>query len=513
MVTIYGLRTSVNGRVGAPTITATRLRNGWRRQREAASLRASIRSQVPKKPPTTTGPGPRPVLVLDASVAVRAAADKLLSAAGYKVVATNDAAHVPDLARACDAGLVVCEREGEGLKVLHTLQSDPRTAACPVIFLTATKAGIEGDEPFRFGLVGHVAKPLTGPRLISTIEGALAGLEARPGRLASEDVADLLARVQRESRTGVFTARDASGTRQGTIRAGEWLDEMHPVSDEFGSGAEFVELDPTSDQIVAHDAPPVPELGLGSPDFSTLPAALRTALVVDDSPFFRAFLKKQLAQHQFEVLEAADGEQALELALAHHPWLIITDMRMPRMNGLDFCRRVRSHALIGHTPLIFLSGWDDYKHRDDALGAGADEYLSKDTSSRELLIRIHLILSRYAALGRSSREGLGGAVDAIGVTGLFQMCHISELTGTLSIRSGARTCEVLWHAGEIVGASIAETQGADAIFDVLGWSRGYFDFRPGDPGDRPPLGRGFDSLLLEGCRRLDERQAGHRREG
>jgi CheY-like chemotaxis protein len=60
--------------------------------------------------------------------------------------------------------------------------------------------------------------------------------------------------------------------------------------------------------------------------------------------------------------------------------VIITDMRMPRLSGLEFCRQVRSHALIGHSPLIFLSGWDDFKHRDEALAAGADEYLSKDTS-------------------------------------------------------------------------------------------------------------------------------------
>jgi len=244
-------------------------------------------------------------------------------------------------------------------------------------------------------------------------------------------------------------------------------------------------------------------------DFSSLPAALRTALIVDDSVFSRAFLKSQLVPHGFTVLEAGDGEEALELALAHQPWLIITDMRMPHMNGLELCRHVRSHSLIGHTPLIFLSDWDDYKHRDHALGAGADEYLSKDTPPRELLIRVHLILSRFAALGRPSREGLRGAVDAIGMTGLMQMCHLAELTGTLTIRSGMRTCEMSWLRGEVVAATLGPTEGEEAVWEALGWTRGYFEFRPGDPaGELPPLAGNFDRLLLQGCRRIDERRAG-----
>jgi DNA-binding response OmpR family regulator len=454
------------------------------------------------------------VLVFDPSAAVRAAMDKQLAAAGYHVIATSDAAHVRELVRATSAGLVLCPGDDEGRKLLQALQSDPRTAACPVMFVVAAKTKVEPDEPFRFGLVGHVTKPLTGTKLVRAIDATLGSLDGRSGSLASQNSDALLARVQRESRTGLFLDQDASGTHQGMLRAGEWVDELHRISDEFGFGARFVELDPTAEAATTadqdHGAPPAPPAGLAAPDFSTLPAALRSALVVDDSPFFRAFVKKQLAQHDFEVLEAADGEQALEIAMDHHPWLIITDMRMPRLSGLEFCRQVRSHALIGHTPLIFLSGWDDYQHRDAALAAGADEYLSKDTSPRELLIRIHLILSRYAALGRSHREGLGGAVDAIGVTGLFQMCHISELTGTLTIRSGVRNCEILWRAGEIVGAALGETLGAEAVYEVLGWSRGHFQFRPGDPGPQSAL-RTFDGLLLEGCRRLDERQAGRAR--
>jgi len=150
---------------------------------------------------------------------------------------------------------------------------------------------------------------------------------------------------------------------------------------------------------------------------------------------FRAFLKDVLVRRGFTVHEARDGEEALRVALERRPWLIVTDVNMPRVDGVEFCRRVRSHSLIRHTPLIFLSGWDDYKDRYRGLEAGADEFLSKDTSIRELLIRIQILLKRYSDLGARSWRGPGmeGRVEVVGAPGLLQMCHLGRLTGLIDV--------------------------------------------------------------------------------
>jgi hypothetical protein len=182
---------------------------------------------------------------------------------------------------------------------------------------------------------------------------------------------------------------------------------------------------------------------------------------------------------------------------------------MPRVDGFEFCRRVRSHSLIRHTPLIFLSGWDDYKDRYRGMEAGADEYLSKDTPVRELLIRIQLVLKRYADLGeRASRgPGMEGDIEVIGAPGLLQMCHLGRLSGACSVRSGDRLLDVRFRDGEIVDAMTSDgVSGADAVYDLLGWTHGHFNFTPGDPGPGAPLGETFNQLVLEGCRRLDEHQ-------
>jgi DNA-binding response OmpR family regulator len=136
---------------------------------------------------------------------------------------------------------------------------------------------------------------------------------------------------------------------------------------------------------------------------------VRDVLIVEDNKAFRKFLSLILARHGFTVHEAADGEEGLRTALDRRPWLILTDVRMPGMDGFEFCRRVRRHSLIRQTPLLFLSGWDDYKQRYQGLELGADDFVSKETPIKELLIRIQLLMRRYADLGVRARIPSGGS--------------------------------------------------------------------------------------------------------
>jgi DNA-binding response OmpR family regulator len=249
-----------------------------------------------------------------------------------------------------------------------------------------------------------------------------------------------------------------------------------------------------------------------APALEALPKALRTALLVDGDVEKRTALSELLARHGFSVFEAADGEEALKVAHARRPWLIITEVNMSGMDGFEFCRRVRSHALLRHTPLVFLSGWDDYRERYHGIKLGADEYLSKQTPARELLIRLQLVLKKYADLGTRTRKGPGmeGEIDLIGAPGMLQMCHLGRFSGICTVRSASGRAEIRLRDGEIVSASAGPLVGAEAVFEFLAWGRGHFEFVPGDPVDREPLPESFDFLLLEGCRRLDE---GARRDG
>src|SRR5450432_1732678 len=156
-----------------------------------------------------------------------------------------------------------------------------------------------------------------------------------------------------------------------------------------------------------YDPPGLPASRAALPTFDDIPPVLRQVLIVDDNAVFRGFLRGLLEGQGFTVHEANSGTTGLTVALEKRPWLILTDVRMPGDDGFEFCRKVRSHTLIRQTPLLFLSGWDDYKARSQGLELGADDFVSKETPVRELLIRIQLTLKRHMSLARRATPGPG----------------------------------------------------------------------------------------------------------
>jgi two-component system KDP operon response regulator KdpE len=122
-------------------------------------------------------------------------------------------------------------------------------------------------------------------------------------------------------------------------------------------------------------------------------------LVVDDDPQIRRVMKATLVAHSYEVIEARTGEDALETATREMPNLVLLDMNMPGIGGLETCRALRAGSDI---PVIILSVRNTEKDKVAALDAGADDYVTKPFSIEELLARIR------AALRRSPSSAEGG---------------------------------------------------------------------------------------------------------
>lgn len=116
-------------------------------------------------------------------------------------------------------------------------------------------------------------------------------------------------------------------------------------------------------------------------------------LVVDDEPAVTDLLAYNLRKAHYEVLTAADGRQALRLAREAAPDLIILDLMLPEVDGLDVCRELRRSS---QTPIIMLTARDEEVDRVVGLELGADDYICKPFSVRELLARIKAVLRRAA---------------------------------------------------------------------------------------------------------------------
>jgi len=114
-------------------------------------------------------------------------------------------------------------------------------------------------------------------------------------------------------------------------------------------------------------------------------------LIVDDEPQILRALKQSLKLNQFEVRTASDGESALDTFRDWSPNLVVTDLSMPLMNGLELCREIRK---VSEIPIIVLSVKGEEQIKIEALDTGADDYITKPFSIDELLARIRAALRR-----------------------------------------------------------------------------------------------------------------------
>jgi two-component system, OmpR family, KDP operon response regulator KdpE len=139
---------------------------------------------------------------------------------------------------------------------------------------------------------------------------------------------------------------------------------------------------------------------------SSLPEQCRTAdmadkkriLVVDDEPQIARVLRTSLAGSGYEVRTADDGHAGLRVAREWQPDLVITDISMPNMNGVELCRQLRAESSL---PIIVLSVKGEEKTKVDALDAGADDYVTKPVGMDELLARVRRNLAR----SRTTEDG------------------------------------------------------------------------------------------------------------
>jgi two-component system KDP operon response regulator KdpE len=114
-------------------------------------------------------------------------------------------------------------------------------------------------------------------------------------------------------------------------------------------------------------------------------------LLAEDEVALRDFISRNLQARGFEVVEASNGLEALAVWERDEPHLLILDIMMPRMDGLEVCRRVREHSSV---PIIVLTALDAESDKVTALDLGADDYLTKPFGVEELLARVRAVLRR-----------------------------------------------------------------------------------------------------------------------
>src|SRR5437763_7344978 len=126
-------------------------------------------------------------------------------------------------------------------------------------------------------------------------------------------------------------------------------------------------------------------------------------LLAEDQVALRDFVSRNLRARGFEVLEASNGLEAVALWEREDPHLLILDIMMPRMDGLEVCRRVRAYSTV---PIIVLTALDAESDKVAALDLGADDYLTKPFGVEELLARVRAALRRSGWTAPAPSQGI-----------------------------------------------------------------------------------------------------------
>ena len=122
----------------------------------------------------------------------------------------------------------------------------------------------------------------------------------------------------------------------------------------------------------------------------------KNILIIEDDPAARQVVRLAMAGEQYELIEATTGDEGLEVARSHNPDLILLDINMPGMSGLDVCRKLRADGSL--VPIIMLTAKTDTIDKVVGLEVGADDYVTKPFEVRELMARIGAHLRRSEAL-------------------------------------------------------------------------------------------------------------------
>jgi DNA-binding response OmpR family regulator len=211
---------------------------------------------------------------------------------------------------------------------------------------------------------------------------------------------------------------------------------------------------------------------------------LKNLLIVEDEPTLRATLQYNLEREGFSVLTASRGDSGLKLAREEHPDLLLLDIMLPDMSGLEVCRMIRREST---TPILMLTARAEEMDKVVGLEVGADDYVTKPFSMRELIARVQALLRRSEAtsgieaavltLGDLRVDLRRRAVTRDGVEVVFKPKEFELLVYLLRNRGRAITREEILH--QVWGY---EYDGDSRTIDVhMSWLRHKIETDPAKP--------------------------------
>jgi CheY-like chemotaxis protein len=238
--------------------------------------------------------------------------------------------------------------------------------------------------------------------------------------------------------------------------------------------------------------------------------AKRQLLLVDPDPQSLRVLEVSLKKAGFSVTTASDGADALAKLELSAPDLILSDTRLPRLDGYELVRRLKDKPEYAVIPIVFLTGQKSIEDKIRGLELGVEDYLTKPILVRELIARVNLLLARRThdsmatSIPISRRTRFSGSLEDMGVVDLLQTFEVSRKSGIARIWDGRREALIYFRDGKVVDAELGKLRGEEAVYRSLITSSGEFEVELSSIPNEDIIPTSTQGLLMEGMRRVDE---------
>jgi CheY-like chemotaxis protein/predicted regulator of Ras-like GTPase activity (Roadblock/LC7/MglB family) len=223
---------------------------------------------------------------------------------------------------------------------------------------------------------------------------------------------------------------------------------------------------------------------------------LKRVLVVDDEDDLTWSISKHLAKDKdkYELICVNSGKKALEVLSQLPIELVISDIRMPEISGMELLGKIKESYPT--TKVIIMTAYGSSEVQEEANKRGCLKYIEKPFEINELR---QLILSVI-----EEKKGFQGTISDFQLHDLVQMNCLGRMTAVLYIVREKNKGEIYFYEGNIIHAECNGSEGKDALYEMLTWEGGNFSTERGKTPPKETIFEGWQSLLLEGMRRVDE---------
>jgi len=228
----------------------------------------------------------------------------------------------------------------------------------------------------------------------------------------------------------------------------------------------------------------------------------RRILIADPAYSPDTALALRLLNDGYEVIGASDARQAAKIIFESGADLVISEVNLPHIDGLRFCKALRDNSATAHLPFFFVAQEEGERMATQCLEAGADDFFKKPPDLEMLSIKIRNILALKSS--RGTKKGISGTLKDMSFTDIIQSLTTGDKDVEIRLHSGNKKGMIYIQQGEVIYAQAQDAEGQDAFYRMMTWTEGDFEIMACANLPARNVFESAMSLLMEGARMADD---------